>query len=106
MADNTTALPPPPPPRGGDDRDGRPSWWRGPLIVGLVLVPIALAAGGFVIGCSTSVLDPTLCGAADAPIGQSVGDVEISGGQTTISVTDPDGSRVTVAQEPTSLFPG
>ena len=87
MVDTTPPLPPLPPPTGaGDGAPPGSPWWRVPLLVGLVAVPIAIAAVGARLGCESGMIDAPFCGATAAPVAAATIELEISGGTSTVSV--------------------
>jgi hypothetical protein len=105
MADDTAAFPADDGAGGGAGGGGGQPWWRMPVITTMVALPLLAGAGGARLGCEAGVLDMPVC-ANDAAVAQAQPDAEIEAGQTTVTVTDPGGAPVQVAQEPTSLFPG
>jgi hypothetical protein len=103
MVDEATPQPAPAP---DDDGRPRPSWWRGPLLAALVAIPVVAAVGGARLGCETGAIEAGICGATDAAVASAAADIDIGGGQTSITVADPQGAPVTVARVPTAVFPG
>jgi hypothetical protein len=81
-------------------------WWRGPVIAALMAIPLLAAGAGVRLGCEGGTLDLAVCGDQNAAVSDAVADVEISGGTTTVAVTDPAGAAVATIQEPTAAFPG
>jgi hypothetical protein len=89
----------------GAARD-RGGWLRPALITALLALPLVVAAGGVRLGCEAGVLDLPVCGNAEAAVSAAVADLEIEGGTTTLTVTDPGGAPLATIQEPAALFPG
>jgi hypothetical protein len=95
--------------RGADDDEGghgAQRWWRLPLAVALVAVPVLAGAAGLRLGCEAGVFNSGLCGDLDAPISAAAADLEIAGGITTVAVTDEAGAPIATIREPAPLFPG
>ena len=106
MSDETP-LPPPPASTGVPalpEGEAGGSRWTRPLVALLVAVPLLAAVGGARLGCDAGLLDVAGC-ANEAAVAQSLPDVEVSGGLTTVTLTDPGGAPIVVGQEPTARFP-